>query len=126
MPVGFFIVRALTAYVLGVSAAAAIASLGGGSTMLLTLYSLIAGLPFLGVALVAGIILRQFVGSHLILAATSVPVVTGFAWWGLGLSLGDLFNAERVALYAVLCSTLSAGCFCLAVLYWPLPSSRKI
>ena len=126
MPVGFFIVRALVAYILGVSSAAAIASLSGGSTLQLILYSLIAGLPFLGVALVAGIILRHFVASHLILAATLVPVVTGMAWWCLGFSLGDLFNAQRVALYAVLCSTLSAGCFCLAVLYWPLPSSRKI
>ena len=126
MPVGFFLVRALLAYVLGVSLAAGIVSLSGGSTLLLMLYSLIAGLPFLAVALVLGILLRRFLAPHLLVAALGVPIATGLAWWSLGLSLGDLFDAERVAVYAVLCAALSSASFWLLILFWPPPSSRSL
>ena len=125
MPVGFFLVRANLAYVIGVALAAAITSLSGGSTVLLIFYSLVAGFPFLVVALVLGLVLRRFLASHLFLSAAFVPVVTGFAWWGLGLTLGELFDAERVAAYAVFCAALSSVSFCLLVLLWPPPSSRS-
>ena len=125
MPVGFFLVRAILAYVIGVAIAAAITSLSGGSTVLLIFYSLVAGFPFLIVALVLGLVLRPFLASNLFLAAAFVPAVTGLAWWGLGLTLGELFDAERVAAYAVFCAALSSVCFCLLVLQWPPPSSRS-
>jgi hypothetical protein len=103
-----FLLIAALSYVIGISVAAAVTSLAGGSTFLLIAYTLLAGAPFALATALIGLAIRKTVLEYLLVSMVAVPLLTGAVWFGLGLGLGELFDETRVGLYAVFCSTCCA------------------
>ena len=106
-------------YLLGVSIAAAFASIDGGSLPLLVGYTVAVGLPFFAAASLVGIIFQTSVFKHPLPWSLAAPLVTGAAWFGFGLSMGDLFYGPAVGFYAILCAGCSAGVFYVGLRQWP-------
>ena len=105
------LVRFCAAYLIGVSAAAVLTSLTGGSALLLAGISLAAGAPFFLAACVIGLIFRASVVARPLLWAVAAPVATGLLWLGLAPAMGDLLNPTRVALYAIFCAASCGAVF---------------
>ncbi|MFL6851659.1 MAG: hypothetical protein ACJ8EH_12495 [Sphingomicrobium sp.] len=114
-----FLMRAFASYFLGISLAAVTASLSSGSALLLTAYSLAVGAPFFAAAALAGLVFRKVLLRHPAISAAAIPLITGVIWYGLGMSMGELFDAERIALYAIFCAATCAGAFWLGLALWP-------
>jgi cytochrome c biogenesis protein CcdA len=112
--------RYLGSYLVGIVLAASLASIAGGSMLLLIFYSLVVGLPFFLVALLVGFLCRTSVAAHPIAWSLAVPVVTALIWFSLDLTTGDLFNPARVALYATFCAAMCGAVFAATTYFWPL------
>ena len=111
--------RYVGSYLVGIALASSIASIAGGSMLLLIFYSLVVGLPFFVVALLVGFLCRRSVAAHPVAWSLAVPVVTAVIWFSLDLTTGDLFNPTRVALYATFCAAMCGAVFLATTYFWP-------
>jgi len=111
-------VRYCASYVVGVVTAAIIASLWGGSTVSLVLYSLAVGAPFLLAALLVGLLFRRSVAEHPVKFAIAAPVLTALIWFPLANSADGLFSGNRLALYATFCGACCGVAFLASSWLW--------